>query len=365
MLGKHKLGLLFAAALIACTAFFIIFLQPNSPSQSEEIESPEIKTSIKQRPIKKVETAVEENKLIEKKVDQEEELISELSEFSETMRSIKQGKSSVLNLVFSDANLNEVISDLLTEANSGEAWANYSIGQIVDTCSNLHRMSESKLIEMFSSLNNDMPAEQQSNMTELMPIVVGAAKRCKSIDENMIKNLGGDARSWFRTGAEQGDANSFVISGYSMINERIKSESEEYNNASKEDRWKVGRDLRDQARLEFREEMRERISQGQLTPEAMMNMSEHLNLFYDDKSKFKQPEAWVLLACDMGYENNCGSQSITMKLKCMFNEGCQSGSGYEQGILYSQGQYELDSYRETAQELRRIFENKEWDKLGF
>jgi len=351
MLGRNKIWLILGLAFLIATALFIFLLQPQEPDLVENVAPRDVvvETQIDDSEQLNVETETEE---VEVEKLEETSLVEEKSkELSETMLGIKQGKSSVLNLVFSDADLNKGVMDLLDLANGGETWANYAIGQIVDTCSNLHRTSEAKLIEMFSSLHTDMPPEQQNNMNELMPIVVDASKRCKSIDKDLISNLGGDARSWFRTGAEAGDANAYVVSGYTIINERLKAESNEYTDAEESARWKLGCSLK--------------ISNNELTPEAMINMSEHLNLFYDGKNKFKNPEAWVLLACQMGYENNCGPQSVSMKLKCMFEEGCQAGSGYEQGILYSQGQYELDQHKNTAEELRRIFENKEWDKLGF
>lgn len=367
MLEKRTLWIALIATLVLLTAFFALVLRPSANIGSKDVkESPsnEIQEINKPAIIEAVDSGSQEEEDVEPLEIEDDPMKHELSDL---LTDIKAGKSSVLNLVFSDTDLNQAIKDLLALDGESEPWVNFAIGQIVDTCGELHKRSEPELIEMFSNIGGrGLPAQQQNAISQLMPIVVNASKRCRSVDKDLLASLGDDARSWFRTGAESGDASSYVVSGFTLLNEELKAQSEAYQAASDEERWKVGKELREQARKEFRANMQSKIQNGALTPELLINMSEHLNLFYDkDNDKFKQREAWILLACEMGYENNCSSQSTAVQLMCMFQDSCHSGTDFRQGVLWSQGQYKLDQYQETANELRRVIENKEWDKLGF
>jgi len=359
---KRILWTTFVIALLCLTMLFTFLLKPQSNELNQLIEGTEYAMTQTSQAIEKTESTKIDTKKIEEKSERQDVMLEsdeQLSELSTALRSIQAGQSSVINLVFSDLDLNQVIKELLELGEAKESWVNYALGQIVDTCGELHKRSEPELIEMFSSISNtNMPVQQQTTFNNLLPIVVDASKRCRSIDKDLMASLGGDARSWFRTGAEAGDANSFVNSGFTMLVDQLKNESEAYKNAADDERWKVGKD-------QFRATMLEKLKAGSLSPELMVNMSEHLNLFYEGNDKFKQKEAWVLLACEMGYENNCNSQSTAIKLMCMFGETCQAGSSFAEGVLWAQGQFKLDEYQNTANELRRVIENKEWEKLGF
>jgi len=364
---KRTLWLLLIVTLLVLTSFFAFLLKPQTIVQDDgQVVNFNNEAVVNENPVEP------ENQLdVDEPLETIEptpvvEKVNVQNSLSSSLQSIKAGKSSVLNLVFSDTDLNQAITDLLALAEAGEPWVNYALGQIVDTCGELHQRSEPELIEMFSGMGgNALPPEQQNTMNQLMPIVLNASKRCRSIDKSLLAGLGDDARSWFRTGAEAGDANAYVNTGFTLLNEELKAQSEEYQNADDDERWKVGKELREQARKEFRDNMRTKLEQGALTPELLVNMSEHLNLFYDGKQDFKQREAWVLLACEMGYENNCNSQSTAVQLMCMFQETCQAGTDYQQGVLWSQGQFKLDEYQQTANELKQIIESKDWDRLGF
>lgn len=369
MQEKRNIVLLGSAVFLLLTLFFVFWMRP----QTESITTPMpqvVESNAKENAVVKESTGIKPQARLQAVAPKKPETSSaeEIKKgLSQDLKALKEGKRSALNLVFSDADLNKSITELLALAEGDEAWANYALGQVVDACAELHQRSETEIIEMFSMLSNSpgMDPEQMSAMNDLQPIVVNAAERCRSIDKGLLAGLGGDARSWFRTGAEKGDANSYVTSGYTLIDEELKANSKEYQAATDENRWKIAKELRTEARSEFRKNMRDKIANGAMTPELLVNISEHLNLFYDEDSPLKRREAWLLAACDMGYENNCSADSTAVKLMCMFQQSCQTGTDFKQGIVWKQGQFKFDEYQQSANEIKRIIENKEWDKLGF
>jgi len=361
MAQKRFLPLLLGLTFLVALGLFAVLLKPQAPATAvPEVEASVIETAMPKEPVD-LPQVIEPEEITPEPIEPEIETIAALAA---NLQAIKDGKKSVLSVIFSAEDLNQQLTDLLELSESGEPWADYAIGQIAEMCNYLYKTPEAQLIQMFSGVSARARPEQQAQMSELMPVVVNASKRCKTLDKNQLDSLG-ESRDWFDKAAEAGNPSAFVISGYGIINERILADSDSYAEAEQTERWELGKALREQARQEYREQMRGYIADGKANPETLISMAEHLNLFYEDNHPYKSKEAWMLLACEQGYEEGCASSSMAMKVFCMFDDSCTSGGDFRQGVLWSQGQYKLDQYQRTADELKRIFETKDWDKLGF
>ncbi len=283
---------------------------------------------------------------------------------SAALQAVKDGKSSVISTIFNADDLNAQLNELLALSENGEAWADFAIGQVAEMCGYLYETPETQLIAMFTENRLTVNPEQQSQMSQLLPIVIDASKRCKTMDGEQLKALG-NSRDWFDKAAEANQASAFVTTGYSLISKRLREEVEMAPEVTKDGLQDAYEIARNKAKVEFHSKMREHFVEGRVNPETLMSMAEHLNLFYEDGHPNKSKEAWMLLACDQGYEESCSQNSKMMSLFCMFDASCKSGGNFQQGIVWEQGQFRYDEYRRTADDLRQIFETKDWDKLGF
>lgn len=361
MLKKNIIPLLFGFTFVMALVISALLLKPSpavqdpqTPDMSTIQNLPELNTIVIP-PVQDGEQADKTPPLI---VD------VQASVLSSDLQAVKDGKKSILAVIFSNEDLNFQLNELLSLSEQGEAWADYAIGQLAEMCTYLYETPESELIKMFSGASLRATPEQQAQMSELMPVIVNASQRCKTLDAEQLKSIG-ESRDWFDKAAEAGNPNAYVISGYSLVTSRLMAESDEYANALDESRVEIGKQLRLQAKKEFQNKMREFIVNGQTNPETIISMAEHLNLFYEDGHPFKQKEAWMLLACDQGYEDNCSSSSKAMSVFCMFDSSCATGGDFQQGVLWAQGQYKLDQYQQIADQLRIVFDTRDWDKLGF
>ncbi|MBT8141420.1 MAG: hypothetical protein KJO88_03560, partial [Gammaproteobacteria bacterium] len=171
------LGLGFVLALVA----FTLILKPgqSAPATSETLQAVQesVETSDQELELETVREFDEPLEIQEKEIP--EPLATGLSA---DLQAIKDGKQSVLGLIFSDKDLNQQLDELLQLSEAGESWADYAIGQVTEMCAYLYETPESQLIAMFSGARAASSPEQQAQMTELLPMVVDASKRCKTLE---------------------------------------------------------------------------------------------------------------------------------------------------------------------------------------
>lgn len=351
---------LFVSIFVLALVVFALYLKP-AETQSASTQQDDSKVRDSQITTTDLEPEIVSNEVL----PEEPEIIeNEILELSQLLQDIRDGKKSILSVILDSKDLNQQLSDFYQQSENGESWADYAIGQLAEMCNYLYATPESQLIQMFSGVSARSNPEQQIQMAQLLPVIIDASQRCKTLDADLHKKLG-DSRDWFDKAADLKNPNAYVISGYSLLSQKLLAESDEYANAEDEKRMEVSKKIREQAKQEFREQMRQFIVDGETNPETIISMAEHLNLFYENGHPFKSKEAWMLLACQQGYENNCSSSSHAMSVFCMFDNSCQSGGDFQQGILWKQGQFKFDEYQRTASELKTIFDSRDWDKLGF
>ena len=361
MFERKIFPILLVISFVMALGLSLHLLNPTSPAVSEQAEnSPRPQTSLNKPSEKPIAQAVVEPKSVEPQAIISTGAVT----LSAALQAVKDGKSSIISTIFNAEDLNAQLNELLALSENGEAWADFAIGQVAEMCGYLYETPETQLIAMFTENRLTVNPEQQSQMSQLLPIVIDASKRCKTMDGEQLKALG-NSRDWFEKAAEANQASAFVTTGYSLISKRLREEVEMAPEVTKEELQDAFEIARDKAKVEFHSKMREHFVEDRVNPETLISMAEHLNLFYEDDHPYKSKEAWMLLACDQGYEEGCSQNSKMMSLFCMFDASCKSGGNFQQGIVWEQGQFRYDEYRRTADDLRQIFVTKDWEKLGF
>jgi len=362
MFTRKIFPIILMLSFIAALVVFIFLLKPDEPQANLE---PQKYSRAQAQPIEQLEPKqdqqVKDALLVEK--PKEEITLAPLS-LSFGLEAVKQGKSSILSVILTSGDLNAQLDELFALSEQGEAWADFAIGQVSEMCTYLYETPESQLIQIFTADSRSLRPDQQAQMSEMLPVVIDASQRCKTINADKMEQIG-NSRKWIEKAAEANQASAFVTRGFALISQRMRNEVEFDPNYSSEESENRYSEIRIKAKAEFHKTMREHFSSGRVNPETIMSMADHLNLFYDDKHPLKSKEAWMLLACEQGYEKGCNRDSKMMNLYCMFESTCQTGGDFQQGIVWQQGQFQYDEYRRTADELREIFANKDWDKLGF
>ncbi len=362
MFTRKIFPILLAISFLMALGLSIFLLQPSAPPtsiQADKVERPQTQPS-KQEEKRNTEAAIKPSS-VEKPPAQSENLSTTLSA---ALQAVKDGKSSIISTIFNADDLNAQVNELLALSKQGEAWADFAIGQVAEMCGYLYETPETQLIAMFTNSGRTVSSEQQNQMSQLLPVVLDASKRCKTMDGEQLKEIG-NSRDWFEKAAEANQASAFVTRGFSLISKRLREEIELAPDASETNMDELLGGVREKAKTEFHSKMREHFVEGRVNPEALMSMAEHLNLFYEGDHPYKSKEAWMLLACDQGYEQGCSQNSKMMSLFCMFDSSCQSGGDFQQGIVWEQGQFRYDEHRRTADELKRIVDSKDWESLGF
>ena len=348
----------FAMALVIS----LLLLKPSAPQdfiQTTEAERPQTQPSKTEE--KQSNEAVKDSSSEEKRPAKSGAPSATLSA---ALQAVKDGKSSIISTIFNANDLNAQVNELLALSEQGEAWADFAIGQVAEMCGYLYETPETQLIAMFTTNGRSVNPEQQNQMSQLLPVVLDASKRCKTMDGEQLKKIG-NSRDWFEKAAEANLASAFVNTGFSLISKRLREEIELAPDATEESMDGLLGSVRERARKEFHLKMREHFVQDRVNPETLMSMAEHLNLFYEGEHPYKSKEAWMLLACDQGYEEGCSQNSKMMSLFCMFDSTCQSGGDFQQGLVWEQGQFKYDQHRRTADELKQILDAKDWERLGF
>ena len=352
--------ILLIISFVLALVLSLYWLKPSAPSAPQE--------SIQASEIKPPQTQASQAVTLEPISSSTEEPAKKPTPIAATLsaelQAVKDGKSSIISTIFSSGDLNAQLNELLALSEQGEAWADFAIGQVAEMCGYLYETPESQLIAMFTSSGRSKNPEQNNQMSQLLPIVIDASKRCKTMDAKQIKAIG-NSRDWFDKAAEANQASAFVTRGYSLISKRLREEIEMSPDSTEESIKSLYADTRNKAKVEFQAKMREHFVADRVNPETLMSMAEHLNLFYEEDHPYKSKEAWMLLACDQGYESGCSQNSKMMSLFCMFDSSCQSGGDFQQGVVWEQGQFSYDQYRRTADELKQILDTKDWERLGF
>ena len=361
MFKRKFFPIFLVVSFVTALGLSLFLLSPSAPAVTEQADKPvRPQTSPKKPQAKPIKQAS-----VELEAAAPQAIISiGVPTLSAALQAVKDGKSSIISTIFNAEDLNVQLNELLALSENGEAWADFAIGQVAEMCGYLYETPESQLIAMFSDKELTANPELQNQMSQLLPMVIDASKRCKTMDGEQLKAIG-NSRDWFEKAAEANQASAFVSMGYSLISKRLREEVEMAPEVSEDGLQDAYEIARDKAKVEFHSKMREHFVEDRVNPETLISMAEHLNLFYDDGHPYKSKEAWMLLACDQGYEGGCSQGSKMMNLFCMFDGSCQSGGDFQQGIVWEQGQFSYDGYRRTADDLRQIFESKDWDKLGF
>ena len=362
MFERKFFPILLVISFVMALGFSLFLLNPSAPqisNQANKLERPQVQPSN----LQEVEIIEPAKKLVRVNEPQSEPE-GKTPSLSAALQAVKDGKRSIISTIFNASDLNAQVNELLALSENGEAWADFAIGQVAEMCGYLYETPESQLIAMFTSDGRTINPEQESQMSQLLPVVIDASKRCKTLDSQKIKDIG-NSRDWFDKAAEANQASAFVTRGYSLISKRLREEIEMAPDSTEEEVQSSYEVARDKAKVEFHSKMREHFVADRVNPETLISMAEHLNLFYEGDHPYKSKEAWMLLACDQGYESGCSQNSKMMSLFCMFDNSCQSGGDYQQGIVWQQGQFKYDEYRRTADELRGIVDSKDWEKLGF
>ena len=208
MFTRKFFPILLAISFVMALVLSVLLLKPSAPQESNQ-------DTVLDRPLTPLSQSEEKhnNEAIKQQSTEETPSVESRtpsSTLSAALQAVKDGKSSIISTIFNADDLNAQVNDLLALSEQGEAWADFAIGQVAEMCGYLYETPESQLIAMFTTNSLTANPEQQSQMSQLLPVVLDASKRCKTMDGEQLKEIGNPS-DWFEKAAEANQASAFVV----------------------------------------------------------------------------------------------------------------------------------------------------------